>query len=247
MLVDFVRKLDGIATTQYLGHKISYDPSTVIGGLLASHGEFEKKEMELCSEYILDQCIVLDIGANIGLHSIYFSELAKQGKIISLEPSLTTFDLLVNNVAGIPNIVPLNIAASGSGGIADFFDASDNAYSSLIDTKRKEIIGINRVPCMKIDDLVSSLELCAVDFVKIDVEGMEYEVLRGMLDVISKYKPVIFCEIYKGKHSNQKPDETVSLLIQNGYQALVVRKGELVEYQKHDDAFFNYLFLPKAR
>ena len=245
-LIPINRKLNGFVTAQYMGCQISYDPSTVIGGLLFSSGEFEKKEMELCKEYISETSIVLDIGANIGLHSIYFSGLAKDGSVLAFEPSLATFSILVNNVAHISNIVPINIAMSNEGKIADFFHASDNAYSSLIDTQRKEIVSVIKVPCMRVDDVVSGLRLDRVDFVKIDVEGLEFEVLKGMVEVISKYQPVIFCEIYKGKQSNQQPDETVQFLIEKGYRALVMCKGKLVDYEKHDDAFFNYLFLPRV-
>lgn len=245
-LIPINRKLDGVVAAEYLGRQILFDPSTVIGGLVLSFGEFEKKEMELCKEYISEASIVLDVGANIGLHSIYFSDLAKRGSVLAFEPSLATFALLLDNVANIPNIVPINMAVSDTGQIADFHHMSDNAYSGLVDTKRKEVISIIKVPCMKVDDVVSGLGLDRVDFVKIDVEGLEFEVLKGMVDVILKYKPVIFCEIYQGKHSNQKPDETVKFLIGKGYRALVVRKGKLVDYEKHDDTFFNYLFLPRA-
>jgi len=244
-LIPINRKLDGIATAQYLGHKITYEPTTGIGGHIFSSGEFEKKEMELCKEYISETSIVLDIGANIGLHSIYFSGLAKDGCILSFEPSLATFSFLVSNVANIYNIVPINLAVSDEGKVADFYHASDNAYSSLIDTKRKEVVSVIKVPCMRVDDVVSGLRLDRVDFVKIDVEGLEFEVLNGMSDVISKYQPVIFCEIYKGSHSNQQPDETVQLLIEKGYRAFVMCKGVLVDYEIHNDAFYNYLFLPR--
>lgn len=245
-LIPINRKLDGLVTTEYQGRLITYDPSTVIGGLLFSSGEFEKKEMELCKEYISETSVVLDIGANIGLHSIWFSSLAKDGRILSFEPSLETFEFLVSNVANISNIVPINLALSDAGRIADFFNTSDNAYSGLMDTKRKEVVSVLQVPCMRIDDIVFGLGLDRVDFIKIDVEGSEFEVLKGMVRVVSKYRPVIFCEIYKGKHSNQQPDETVQFLIGKGYRAFVVCEGKLVEYERHNDAFFNYLFLPRA-
>lgn len=239
-------KMDAVAAGQYLGQPILYDPSTVIGGLLLSSGEFERKEMELCREYISETGVVIDIGANIGLHSIYFSKLAKNGCVIALEPSLATFGVMVKNLANIGNVLPINLAASSQGGMADFFHASDNAYSSLIDTKRKEIVSVRKVPCMTVDDLVSGLRLEAVDFVKIDVEGLEFAVLQGMAAVIAKFRPVIFCEIYRGKSSNPRPDETVRFLMDKGYRALVVRQGKLTDYEKHEDAFFNYLFLPKV-
>jgi FkbM family methyltransferase len=246
VLISLNRKLNGIATLQYLGREIYFDQATDIGGKLSSSGGFEKQEMDLCKEYITETSIVLDIGANIGLHSIYFSSLAKDGYILSFEPSLATFNVLVSNVANIANIVPINLAVSDEGTIRNFYHTSDNAYSSLIDTKRKEVVSTIKVPCMKVDDVVSGLHLNRVDFVKIDVEGLEFEVLKGMDEVISKYQPVVFCEIYKGKHSNQQPEETVQFLIERGYRALVMCKGKLIDYEKHNDALYNYLFLPRA-
>lgn len=239
------RRLEGIVTLQYLGRQIYYDPTTDIGGKLFSSGEFEKEEMELCKEYISETSIVLDIGANIGLHSIYLSGLAKDGCILAFEPSLATFSFLLINTANISNIVPINLAVSDEGKIADFFHTSDNAYSSLIDTKRKEVISVTKVPCMRVDDVVSGLQLNRVDFVKIDVEGLEFEVLKGMVEVMTKHQPVIFCEIYRGKNSNQQPDETVQLLIGKGYRAFVMCKGKLIAYEKHNDSLYNYLFLPR--
>lgn len=246
MLIPINRRLDGLATIQYLGRQISYDPLTDIGRKLTSSGEFEKMEMELCKEYISETSFVLDIGANLGLHSIYFAGLAKDGCILAFEPSMATFKLLISNVANISNVVPINLAVSDDGKIADFYHTADNAYSSLIDTKRKEVVSVIKVPCMRVDDVVSGLRLNRVDFVKIDVEGLEFEVLKGMAEVIAKYQPAIFCEIYKGKKSNQQPDETVQFLIEKGYRAFVMCKGKLVVYEKHNDAFFNYLFLPRV-
>jgi len=243
-LIAIYRQLGRHATDHYLGQQITYDPSTDIGKSLFFFGQFERSDMELCKEYITENSIVLDIGANIGLHSIYFSGLVKEGCVLAFEPSLETFCLLANNVAHISNIVPINLAVSDKGKIADFFHTSDNAYSSLMDTKRKEVVSVIKVPCMTVDDVVSGLCLDRVDFVKIDVEGMEFSVLRGMAEVISNHRPVIFCEIYKGTHSNQRPDETVRYLLERGYSAHVIYDGKLVEYEGHNDTFYNYLFLP---
>lgn len=100
---------------------------------------------------------------------------------------------------------------------------------------------------MKVDDVVKSLNISRVDFVKIDVEGLELNVLNGMRQVISIHKPVIFCEIYTGKNSNSDPEATVRLVCSDGYSAYVMRNGELSPYESHDDNFYNYLFLPTGR
>ena len=64
--------------------------------------------------------------------------------------------------------------------------------------------------------------------------------------LIEKYKPVIFCEIYKGTDSNEDPERTVRHLIDKGYEALVFDGEKLVNFKRHDDRFYNYFFLPRT-
>jgi FkbM family methyltransferase len=232
-------------TDDVSGTRITYEPATDIGRALFFTGEFERREAEICREFVSRDSIIIDIGANIGLHSIYFANLAPDGFVLALEPSLDTFDLLRRNVNGKPNIALLNVAISDQGGLLEFFHASDNAYSSLMDTKRAAIARTTKVACMTIDDVANALQLGRVDLVKIDVEGFEHNVLKGMTNVISKFHPVIFCEIYKGTGSNQAPDETVRFVLDRNYRAFVFRDGAMVEYERHDDNFYNYLFLPE--
>lgn len=246
-LISAYRLLRLRVTDEVLGSSMTYEPATDIGGALFFNGEFEKSELEVCRKYISRTSIIIDIGANIGLHSIYFSSLATEGYVLALEPSLATFELLLKNVDGKENIAPLNLAISDQGGVLEFFHAADGAYSSLKDTKRTTIAKTTRVPCMTIDDVVSALRLGSVDLVKIDVEGFEYNVLKGMTKTISAFHPVIFCEIYKGMGSNQVPDETVRFLLDRDYRAFVMHDGEMIEYQQHDDNFYNYLFLPGGK
>jgi len=231
---------------EFGGRKITYDPNTDIGKGLFFSGKFEEKELELCKNFIKNDSVVLDVGANIGLHSISFSRLVPDGLVVSFEPSRDTFGLLLNNVQGINNILPLNIGVSDKTQIAEFYVASDNAYSSLKDTGRKEIRGKICVLCMCLDDLLPKLTLQKIDFVKIDVEGFEQKVLEGMESTIKKYRPTIFCEIYQGVNSNKDPNLTIKFITDMLYDAYVFTNEQLHPYEKHDDTFYNYLFIPKT-
>lgn len=243
-LLKYLARFKRFQNDVILGNKITYERNTDIGEKLFYYGKFEENELLLCERYIKEDSIVLDIGANIGLHSLSFAQMAPYGRVIAFEPSLPTFELLVMNVTGKSNVLPINMAISDSVGILDFFQASDNAYSSLVNTKRKDIVKVSKVECTKTDEIVEKLKLPRVDFIKIDVEGLEFNVLKGMEKVIKKYHPVIFCEIYQGKASNLEPDATVRYLIDKKYNAYVMRDGRLDEYKKHEDRFYNYLFLP---
>ncbi len=227
-------------------NEIVYHTKSEIGISLFYNGEFEKNELEICKRYLKQDSIILDIGANIGIHSIYFSKIASKGLILSFEPSNETFILLLKNVSQFENIVPINIAISDRNSVSKFFIASDNAYSSLKDTQRKAIKRVINVPCIKLDEFSILKTLNKIDFIKIDVEGFESEVIKGMGSLIDKYKPIIFCEIYQGSSSNSLPDKTVELLINKGYSAFVLQNAYLVEYTKHNDNYYNYFFIPKS-
>jgi FkbM family methyltransferase len=227
--------------------EICYDPTTDIGFELFFKGSFEKKEIEICNNYVNDKSIILDIGANIGLHSLYFSRIVKNGLVLAFEPSRETFMLLLQNIKGIGNILPLNIGASDSTKIADFYIASDNAYSGLKDTKRKPIKFSEIVLCTKLDDLVSKLNLDRIDLIKIDVEGFEQYVFYGMDDILNKYHPVVFCEIYQGTNSNENPEQTIKYMLDRGYKAFVFMEDKLVPFGIHSDKYYNYFFIPKDK
>jgi len=226
-------------------HRIVFNPRTDIGQTLFLTGEFEKDILDLSRQYIPRDGVAIDIGANIGIHSLFFADIATQGIVLAFEPSQETFSFLVENVRHISNIIPINLALSNEKGIVDFYIASDNAYSSLKDTQRKPINRTQKVICTSLDHFLEGLGIERLDFVKIDVEGFELNVLQGMQKTINTYRPVIQCEIYQGVHSNDMPEQTVSLIINCGYQAFFVQDGALIEYQHHSDQYYNYFFIPR--
>ena len=245
-LIHFYSSFSKLVSDEIEGHKVYYNLNTDIGRKIYFGEQFEKYELFLCRDYLSENSIVLDIGANIGLHSLYFSKIAHNGLIIALEPSPKTYNLLTKNVYNMKNIVPINIAISDKAQILNFYEAEDDAYSSLKDTKRKRICDVHPVLVFSIDQLLSEIQLAHIDLIKIDVEGFEHNVIKGMDKTIEKFRPIIFCEIYKGKNSNLAPEETVDLICDQKYSAFIVSNGKLIEYHGHDDRFYNYFFFPVA-
>jgi FkbM family methyltransferase len=239
--------LTGKYKTEFVqGFLTTYEPMTDIGRTLYRGELFEGKELDIASKFIKNNSIILDIGANIGLHSLKFSVLAKDGVVIACEPQPKTFKILEKNISqnNIKNIIPLNLAISNKAEISEFFVMSDDAYSSLIDTGRKTLNEKIKVLCTTLDGLLGNIR---VDFIKIDVEGLELSVLYSTTSLINQYHPVIFCEIYKGKIDTYNPHDTIAFIRNKGYVAYRVVNGELTEFgldSLHDDIYYNYFFFP---
>ena len=132
----------------------------------------------------------LDIGANIGYLSAVASEcVGETGHVLSFEPNPEVFPLLVDNSKLGPyrNIFPVNFAASEKSGTANLFCGFETALSTL-----QEKTGLLRIKCavevatVSIDDWLRTqvFDIGKIKLVKIDTEGHEYKVLKGLEKLI---------------------------------------------------------------
>ena len=169
-------------------------PSRAIGGwwwtwrfrweLLA--GWFEYDTLAWCHRLVSPGAIALDIGAHIGYYSWNLSRLVSTtGKVISYEPSPENYPILVSNCLSMraSNVVPINAAVSDMNGEVDLYVSPGNSNHSLNPgyTHYEQVI---KVPALNLASHLPSLGISAVNFVKIDTEGSEIRVLRGMRNTI---------------------------------------------------------------
>ncbi len=137
--------------------------------------------------------VVLDIGANIGNHSIYFAKECLAGKVISFEPIEQTFKILQKNIKlnELQDIIiPYNF------GIGE-----EQSYASASDYDLTNIGGITlqntsngNIKIFSIDELNLNEN---ISLIKIDVEGFEEKVIKGSLKTIKKYMPMIMIEAWE--------------------------------------------------
>jgi FkbM family methyltransferase len=235
------------ASRKVAGRKFCFDPATDIGMEILLTGRFERDAIAACANYIRPESVVVDVGANIGVHAVHFAQFARAGKVICFEPSRSTFATLLHNVGDLTNVIPLNVALSDATGLQTFFVAADNAYSGLKDTNRKPIVRRESIACFRGDEILSALlKHERIDFIKIDVEGFEMQVLQGMRELIVRHRPVIFCEIFAGQRSNPDPVSTVQFCLSLGYDAFVLEDAKLVPAGAHSDELYNYFFIPRS-
>ncbi len=138
----------------------------------------------LGNEYrvLSDDRIVLDIGANIGTFAIYAHSMNKDLKIYSIEPYPETFDALAATIKAnqeIQNITLRQCAIAGSDGQVKFNSASDiPSHSRSIDNSHDPSDYV-AVDAYCLETFLDREQLATVDFVKIDIEGSEYDLIGG--------------------------------------------------------------------
>jgi len=166
--------------------------------------------------------IFIDIGAHIGKYSIFLSEYFN--KIIAIEPDRNNFNLLSKNakINKLENkILPLNVAILDKEKLVWFFEYEDSVKSSI--KKNKIEIPTNKYKVMSIslDELVERLGINVekIKLIKIDVEGAEFEIIKGAIKTLKNSKPILLIEIKKNKF------KILKLLKHLGYKELG-REGE---------------------
>ncbi len=179
---------------------------------------------KLKKKYIKPNMKILDIGANIGNHSLYFARECKAGHIWQFEPQEDIFQILKRNMSinGLDKICDsYNVGLGASEGIAviDHYSRDNTGGTSI---KMSSAGGI-KVCCL--DDYTFP----DIDFVKIDVEGFEYNVLTGGENTLRQHKPIIYIEIMEDKY-----EKVNRLLEQYGYRMVEAITSEdfLYMYQE---------------
>ena len=145
--------------------------------------------------------IIIDIGAHIGLFSLYASQFCTNGKILCYEPSTENFELLQNNITQnhIENISPTNSAVSHSNDYVTLYINPDNTAHSIHDSTSKSI----QVKSTSLQNIFDSNKLDYCNYLKLDCEGAEYEIIDSLpLEYLKKIKQIyIEYHFSDSKHS----------------------------------------------
>lgn len=138
--------------------------------------------------------VVVDIGANIGYYTRMVSRIVGvDGSVLAVEPMPTAFRILQMNCADLSNVTLFNLALNNQVGEATFYVRRNGDTSSLSPDPNAKAV---QVKMTTLDDMLAKYS--KVDFIKIDVEGFELEVLYGSQKVISKCKPIVYFELLHG-------------------------------------------------
>ncbi|MCX2585031.1 FkbM family methyltransferase [Pedobacter sp. MR22-3] len=176
--------------------RLNVNTGNFIDAAIYFTGDYEPYLKKQYQKLINPGDYVMDIGANIGFHTMYFAELCgPDGIVFAFEPIQFNYDALLDNLSlnSFTQIRTVNAALGNENREMDIhIDPSaknPGAYNLLSEGEKNTFI-----TCLKGDDYLSSIALKNINFIKIDVEGYEYEVLKGLKQTILRFRPTIIFE-----------------------------------------------------
>jgi len=189
--------------------------------------DHDQNMLPLLKEFIKEGDYVIDAGAYIGDHAAFYSKrVGDIGKVLAFEPLLLAFKCLEHNMRKYSNVY---------------------TYNNFLSNRKDKIKGIsinfnnpgashlcegNHIVSMTIDEI--NLPKC--DFIKIDVEGAELDVLVGAQHTINKYKPFLLVEINEGalKRSGISSEILIEHIKSLGYICRNIYAEQKMEGQQFD-------------
>ncbi len=243
---------------------IEYDSTMLIQTNTASYfeweiffyGYYEQQIDRLIKRLVRAGDTVFDVGANVGSHTLIMRKcVGNAGHVIAVEPNPRIYSRLNENVVMnrfADNVTLLQMALSHTSGTGRLFlppsDYPNQGISSL--HKRPELEGDVVVPLHRFDDVVYEQECSRVDFVKIDTEGHDYEVLLGAEGSIAEYHPYLLFEYDEHEWAQVGSDfaACANLLHKEHYTLYILEPtGSLIRIESNVPSYANIVAVPQRR
>jgi len=197
--------------------------------------------------------VVLDIGANLGVMSYYLAKEFPDRKVFAFEPIPYNYQNLEKIALKfkLQNLKPFQIALGDENGTIEMILPVKNSvrFHGLAHVKHEDIKestpGISfRCPIQRLDDFQDLQKIKPkITGIKIDVENFEYYVLKGATNLLKKYMPLIYCELW----DNDNRNKTMELLKNLGYEIKILEDKKLTSFipEKHNS--HNFFFIKSQK
>ncbi len=168
-------------------------------------GKFQKHVAGNKRLSLRQDAVIFDVGANFGVMTLQYAKLAPLGKVYSFEPTYYAFSKLQRNLQLNPELAERIVAVQSFVSSRTSEEADIKAYASwkvggvVQDVKHSVHGGIAKpaygIGAVSIDDFCEKEGIKRLDFIKIDTDGHELEVLKGAEKVIARFRPAIIFEV----------------------------------------------------
>lgn len=209
-------------TTDYFGLRYQGDFATHADWIVYFFGAYERNILQLLHDLARRRTrpVFLDVGANVGTHTLYMTGLCRT--VHAFEPYPKVRRTLAERVAGnrIENVIIHDVGLSDRDEVAPFYvpQGANEGTGSFLAEWHTQGRPSQSARLVRGDDYLRGLGVGAVDLVKIDVEGFEARVLRGLRETLSAYRPAVVMEYTRATAHEVGGIDGIMQLLPTGYR-----------------------------
>ncbi len=228
------------------------DLAQVVDTQIYYTGVFEPMTVDTISRTVRPGDVAVDVGANVGFITLTLARhTGVSGSVFAFEPTAAAFARLERNLAmnEFPQVHALKL------GLSDKVGTTRARLQSSYRIDGKDEVLEEEIELTTLDAWVGSERLARLDFLKIDTDGMEAQVLRGAQDSLRRLRPVVLFEFVPRslRDAGESAEGVLGLLAEAGY--LILREGALTPWERAEDAidsasrgrFINLVAWPRER
>lgn len=251
-LIRRLGRKDGEFTTDYFGYSYWGQFSSFIDWQVFYFGGYSLMEMDLLASIINGNSgwVAVDVGANNGVHSLFLSKLCRH--VHAFEPFPPVAEKLRRRIFdnSIKNITLHSIALGARNESRSFYSSTNsNEGIGTFDVETRTIKDKALYGTLEIrlgDSYFEILGIDKVDLIKIDAEGMEFDVLNGLQKTIERFRPVIFLELCEGKRRQFRSAEDLKNELPKNYTVYrcIFSRPKLVFFETTAPEKCGYDFMP---
>lgn len=197
------------------GHFFYLPNDYILGRGLTKYGEYSEPEIDLFKQLIRQGDVVLDVGANIGALTVPLGHMVgPQGRVWAFEPQWSVAQVLVANCA--INQIPAKVSAVAVGNESKQVSIPNFGEYNLAYNYGRVEVGEPATSMWSVDQVrLDDMDLDEpIRFIKLDVEGMELEALKGAKQLIESNWPIMFVE----NDRKAKAKELIEYVLSTGYK-----------------------------
>ena len=205
---------------------------------------YENNVVNFYSKLIKTNYVIIDVGSNIGFHTLNFAELCPKGKVYSIEPTSFGFNKLKKNINLNPNLKKVIISDRIFFSRLNIKKENKYVYASWPLIKKNEKIHpvlmgvgkkINKARVESLDDYVLRRKINKIDMIKIDVDGNEYDVIKSSVKSIQNFKPIIILEFCPYLHKDKNLDFLLNFFNKLNYNFVDPSNSKDIQLKSSND------------
>lgn len=192
---------------------------------LCIHKKRERFSTDYMKEIVREQDTIIDIGANSGYYALLESRLAHKGTVYAIEPVPKNVWLLNQNIElnNYRNISVHRFAIGDRNGRGEMYLYEKGNLCSFTKNIQNKFTGKMSVPIMTLDSFIEKYVSGDPALIRMDVEGYEYEIIKGMTNILKSNKPMIlFIELHPFMMSKEDMNNLIETLKKNNFKVKAI-------------------------